>query len=91
MLVKSHHVKVQAKVYLHLRARCIHGSTMVLLSTGNLKLLPTKWATVMAIVFLPDCREAPTSALARMTKEGEIFIWGFYQSILWGGAETQTE
>lgn len=37
MLVESHHVKVQAKVYLPLRALCRHGSTLVLVSAGNLK------------------------------------------------------
>lgn len=84
MLVKSHHLKVQAKVYLHLRAPCIHGSTLVLLPAGNLKLLPTKWVTEMAAVSPLDCGEAPTSALARMAKEGEIFVWGFYQPVLWG-------
>lgn len=40
---------------------------------GNLKLLPTKWVTEMAAVSLLDCGEAPTSALAKMAKEGEIF------------------
>lgn len=52
MLVESHHVKVQAKVYLPLRALCRHGSTLVLVSAGNLKLLTTKWVTEVAVVSL---------------------------------------
>lgn len=33
----------------------------------------------MSLVSLIDCQEAPTSRWAGMTKEKEVFTWGFYQ------------